>query len=119
LRMAATSGAPCYFLGTDSAPHPFARKIAVSSVPGIFNAPVALATYAQVFEEEGALDRLEAFASLNGPRHYRLLPNEDRIVLEKSPWIAPVEIKVSGADERALLYRGGETIAWRVSEDVR
>ena len=119
LRKAATSGAPCYFLGTDSAPHPFARKIAVSSVPGIFNAPVALATYAQVFEEEGALDRLEAFASLNGPRHYRLLPNEDRIVLEKSPWIAPVEIKVSGADERALLYRGGETIAWRVSEDVR
>ena len=119
LRKAATSGAPCYFLGTDSAPHPFARKIAVSSVPGIFNAPVALATYAQVFEEEGALDKLEAFASLNGPRHYRLPPNEDRIVLEKSPWTAPVEIKVSGADERALLYRGGETIAWRVSEEVR
>ena len=114
LRQAATSGASCYFLGTDSAPHPFARKIAVTGVPGIFNAPVALATYAKVFEEEGALERLEAFASLNGPRHYRLPPNEDKIVLEKSPWTAPLEIKVAGPDERALLYRGGETIEWKV-----
>jgi dihydroorotase len=114
LRKAATSGDACFFLGTDSAPHPFARKVAVNSVPGIFNAPVALATYARVFEEEGALDRLEAFACLNGPKHYRLPPNEDKIVLEKSPWTAPVEVKVAGADERTLLYRGGETIEWRV-----
>jgi dihydroorotase len=117
LRKAATSGASCYFLGTDSAPHPFARKVAISSVPGIFNAPVALATYAQVFEEEGALDRLEAFASLNGPKHYRLPPNVDKIVLEKSPWTAPVEIKVAGPDERTLLYRGGETIPWKVAAE--
>jgi dihydroorotase len=115
LREAATSGAACYFLGTDSAPHPFARKIAVSAVPGIFNAPVALATYAKVFEDEGALDKLEAFASLNGPKHYRLPPNEDKIVLEKSPWTAPVEIKVAGPDERTLLYRGGEAIEWKVA----
>jgi len=114
LRKAATSGAACYFLGTDSAPHPFARKIAVNGVPGIFNAPVALPTYAKVFEEEGALDRLEAFASLNGPRHYRLPLNEDKIVLEKSPWTAPVDIPVAGPDARALVYRGGETIEWRV-----
>src|SRR5579863_2139893 len=114
LRKAATSGEACYFLGTDSAPHPFARKVAISSVPGIFNAPVALATYAKVFEEEGALDNFEAFASLNGPRHYRLSPNEDKITLEKSPWTAPVEIKVAGADERTLVYRGGETIEWKV-----
>ena len=60
LRKAATSGDACYFLGTDSAPHPFARKVAISGVPGIFNAPVALATYTKVFEEEGALDN-EAF----------------------------------------------------------
>ena len=103
LRAAATSGEPCYFLGTDSAPHPFARKIAVNCVPGIFNAPVALASYAQVFEEEGALDKLEAFASLNGPKHYRLPPNEDTVTLEKSPWTAPTEVKVAGADERALV----------------
>jgi len=114
LRKAATSGAACYFLGTDSAPHPFARKVAVSGVPGIFNAPAALATYAQVFEEEGALDKLEAFASLNGPRHYRLPVNEDTITLEKSPWTVPKEIAVAGADERALVYRGGETLAWKV-----
>jgi dihydroorotase len=114
LRKAATSGAECYFLGTDSAPHPFARKVAVNGVPGIFNAPVALSTYAKVFEEEGALDKLEAFASLNGPKHYRLPLNEDKIVLEKSAWTAPVEVKVAGPDERTLLYRGGETIEWKV-----
>jgi dihydroorotase len=114
LRKAATSGAECYFLGTDSAPHPFARKVAVNGVPGIFNAPVALSTYVKVFEEEGALDKLEAFASLNGPKHYRLPPNEDKIVLEKSAWTAPVEVKVAGPDERTLLYRGGETIEWKV-----
>ena len=114
LRKAATSGAACYFLGTDSAPHPFARKVAINGVPGIFNAPVALPTYAKVFEEEGALDKLEAFASLNGPKHYQLPPNEDMIVLEKSSWTAPVEVKVGGPDERTLLYRGGETIEWKV-----
>ena len=68
LRKAATSGEACYFLGTDSAPHPVAKKLAVNGIPGIFNAPVAIATYAKVFEEEGALDKLEAFASLNGPQ---------------------------------------------------
>ena len=98
-----------------SAPIPrrirIAKKVAVNGVPGIFNAPVALETYAQVFEEEGALDKLEAFASLNGPKHYRLPPNEETIMLEKSPWTAPEEVKVAGPDERALVYRGGETIA--------
>jgi dihydroorotase len=114
LRRAATSGAPCYFLGTDSAPHPYSRKIAVSGSPGIFAAPVAIATYAEVFEQEGALDKLEAFASLNGPKHYRMPPNEDFIALEKSPWTVPEEVAVEGADARALVYRGGETIPWRV-----
>jgi dihydroorotase len=114
LRKAATSGEACYFLGTDSAPHPVAKKLAVNGIPGVFNAPVAVETYAKVFEEEGALDKLEAFASLNGPRHYRLPPNEERITLEKSPWTAPQEVKVDGPDERALIYRGGETIEWKV-----
>jgi dihydroorotase len=67
-----------------------------------------------VFEEEGALDKLEAFASLNGPKHYRLPPNEDTITLEKSAWTGPVEVAVSGPDERVLAYRGGETIEWKV-----
>jgi dihydroorotase len=80
----------------------------------MFNAPVAIETYAQVFEEEGALDKLEAFASLNGPKHYRLPVNEETITLEKSSWTAPAEIAVAGPDERAIVYRGGETIAWKV-----
>jgi dihydroorotase len=114
LRKAATSGETCFFLGTDSAPHPVAKKLNVVGAAGLFNAPVAIETYAKVFEEEDALDRLEAFASLHGPAHYRLPPNEDTITLEKTSWIAPEEIKVDGPDERALIYRGGETIAWKV-----
>jgi dihydroorotase len=114
LRKAATSGEACYFLGTDSAPHPVAKKLALNGIPGIFNAPVAIESYAKVFEEEGALDKLEAFASLNGAKHYKLPPNEERITLEKSSWTAPEEVKVPGPDERALVYRGGETIEWRV-----
>ena len=114
LRKAATSGKPCYFLGTDSAPHPYAKKVSVSGIPGMFNAPVAIETYAQVFEEEAALDRLETFASLNGPKHYRMPANEETITLEKIEWTALEEVKVAGPDERALIYRGGETIAWKV-----
>jgi dihydroorotase len=114
LRKAATSGEACFFLGTDSAPHPVARKLAVVGAAGLFNAPVAIETYAKVFEEEGALDKLEVFASLNGPAHYGLPPNQETITLEKSPWTAPEEIPVDGPDERALVYRGGETIQWRV-----
>ena len=111
---AATSGDSCFFLGTDSAPHPVAKKLSVNGIPGLFNAPVAIETYTKVFEEETALDKLEAFASLNGPRHYRLPPNEDTITLEKSAWTAPPEVDVEGPDEKALIYRGGETIEWKV-----
>jgi dihydroorotase len=117
LRKAATSGEACYFLGTDSAPHPVAKKLSVNGIPGLFNAPVAVATYAKVFEEEGALDKLEAFASLNGPRHYKLPENSETITIEKSPWTAPEEVKVEGPDDKALVYRGGETIEWKVVQD--
>ena len=114
LRGAATSGEACFFLGTDSAPHPVARKLAQLGIPGIFNAPVAIESYTKVFEEEGALDKLEAFASLNGPGHYGLPPNTDTITLEKRPWTVPVAMKVDGPDELALIYRGGEIMAWQV-----
>ena len=114
LRDAATSGEPGFFLGTDSAPHSVAKKLAVVGAAGLFNAPVAIATYAQVFEEEGKLHNLEAFASLNGPRHYGLPPNEETITLERSAWVVPMEMQVEGPEERALIYRGGETVAWRV-----
>jgi dihydroorotase len=114
LRRAATSGEACYFLGTDSAPHPVAKKLALNGIPGIFNAPVAIESYAKVFEEEGALDNLERFASLNGARHYKLPVNTETITLEKVSWTAPEEVKVAGPEERALVYRGGETIEWKV-----
>ena len=114
LRAAATSGEACFFLGTDSAPHSVAKKLAVTGAAGLFNAPVAIETYAQIFDEDGALDRLEAFASLNGPAHYGLPPNEGVITLERASWTAPEEMKIDGPEERALIYRGGETIPWRV-----
>lgn len=114
LRKAAASGEACFFLGTDSAPHPVAKKLAVNGIPGVFNAPVAMATYAKVFDEENALEKLEAFASLNGPKHYGLPPNDETITLEKRPWVAPEEVKVEGPDERARIYHGGETLQWQV-----
>jgi dihydroorotase len=116
LRKAATGGEPCFFLGTDSAPHSIHKKLAVVGAAGLFNAPVAIETYAKVFDEEKALDKLEAFASLNGPAHYRLPPNEGTITLERISWRAPEEIKVAGPEERALIYRGGETIEWKVTQ---
>ncbi len=114
LRKAATSGESCYFLGTDSAPHPVTKKLNVVGAAGLFNSPVAIESYAQVFAEENALDKLEAFASLNGPKHYRLPPNTETITLERSSWTAPQDIKVEGPEERALVHRGGETIPWKV-----
>ena len=114
LRRAATSGESCYFLGTDSAPHPYSRKISCCGVPGMFSSPVAIETYAKVFEEEGALDRLEAFASINGATFYKLPVNSETITLEKTPWVAPQEVNIDGPDERAIVYRGGETIEWKV-----
>ena len=114
IRKAATSGHSSFFLGTDSAPHPVSRKLNVVGVPGIFNSPVAIESYAQVFAEEKALDKLEAFASLNGPRHYGLAPNNETIVLERTSWTAPEQVSVAGADERALVHRGGESIPWKV-----
>jgi dihydroorotase len=114
LREAATSGEACFFLGTDSAPHPMVEKLAVVGCAGLFNSPVAIETYAKVFDEEGALDRLETFASINGPAHYGLPPNEGTITLERRSWTVPEGIPVEGPAERALIYRGGETIEWQV-----
>src|ERR1035437_9113455 len=107
LRKAATGGEKSFFLGTDSAPHSIHKKLAVVGAAGLFNAPVAIETYAKVFDEENALDKLEAFASLNGPAHYRLPPNEGTITLKRICWTAPEEIKVEGPEERALIYQIG------------
>ena len=79
---------------------------------GIFSAPAALEIYAQVFEEEGALDRLEAFASLNGPRFYGLPVNPERVRLVREPWRVPHDIATGAGPVRPFL--AGEELAWRL-----
>ena len=112
LRRAATSGSAKYFLGTDSAPHPRHAKESACGCAGIFNAPHALESYAAVFEEEGALDRLEAFASENGPRFYGLPLNEGTVTLEKAEASVPDEIDCGG--ETIVPFHAGETMRWRL-----
>jgi len=120
LRRAATSGNPKFFLGTDSAPHAVGDKESACGCAGIFNAPVALETYAAVFEEEGALDRLEAFAAEYGPRFYGLPLNERRIVIERSAWRVPQDI--AAAETHIVPFQAGAELAWRyqglIAEDA-
>jgi dihydroorotase len=113
LRKAATSGSAKFFLGTDSAPHTRHAKESACGCAGMFNAPSALASYAQVFEEEGALDRLEAFASLNGPGFYGLAPNAGYITLHRDGERVPDGIATEGGE--LMPFRAGETLAWRVA----
>ena len=113
VRRAATSGSAKFFLGTDSAPHAASAKESACGCAGIFNAPFALESYAMVFDEEGALDRLEAFASENGPRFYGLPLNEGEVVLER----APVEVPPSlpGPETRLTPFLAGASLPWRIA----
>jgi dihydroorotase len=113
LRRAAISGDPHFFLGTDSAPHAAPAKETACGCAGIFTAPCALEIYAEVFEEEAALDRLEAFASVNGPNFYRLPPNETRVTIKREPWAVPERIGAGASS--VVLFRGGETLRWRIA----
>lgn len=112
LRKAATSGLAKYFLGTDSAPHPRDAKESGCGCAGIFNAPHALESYLAVFEEEGALDRFEAFASLNGPAFYRLPVNEETVTLERGGVQVPGELDGGGAP--IVPFQAGEELSWRL-----
>lgn len=112
LRKAATSGSAKYFLGTDSAPHARHAKESACGCAGIFNAPFALESYLQVFEEEEALERFESFASLNGARFYGLPLNEDRIVLERASVEVPQEIDAGGA--KIVPFHADEVLRWRL-----
>ncbi|MBL8571877.1 MAG: dihydroorotase [Phreatobacter sp.] len=111
LRRVATSGNAKFFLGTDSAPHGVEAKECACGAAGIFNVGAAIEVYAQVFDEEGALDRLEAFASLNGPRFYRLPPNEERIVLVRAQQPAPEAVGAGPTRVRAFPETA---LAWRI-----
>jgi dihydroorotase len=108
VRRAATSGRPNIFLGTDSAPHARNAKESACGCAGIFNAPFALEVYASVFEEEDALDKLEAFASVNGARFYDLPLNEETVTLERFYVEVPQEI-----DGGLVPFQAGETLRWK------
>lgn len=109
---AAVSGEGPFFLGTDTAPHPITAKESACGCAGCFTAATALELYAEAFEEAGALDRLEAFASLNGPRFYRLPVAEDRVVLERSGSVVLDLVPLPDGDA-VLPFRSGERLAWR------
>jgi dihydroorotase len=114
LRRAATSGNPRFFLGTDSAPHADDAKESACGCAGVFSATNTLACLAHVFEEEGALDRLEGFVSLHGPARYRLPPNAARITLEKTaePVAYPAKIATGVGD--VTVFDPGHDLHWRV-----
>lgn len=113
LRKAATSGSSKFFLGTDTAPHAVERKLSACGCAGIYNAPHALESYVKVFDEAKALDRFEAFASLNGPRFYGLKPNSETVTLTRNPTQVP-EFLPAG-DSTLTPFHAGETLAWTFS----
>jgi dihydroorotase len=110
VRGAAVSGSPKFFLGTDTAPHARADKESACGCAGIFNAPFALESYAAVFDAEGALDRLEAFASENGPRFYGLPLNKGTVTLKRTPTAVPDQLVAGGSE--LVPFQAGETLDW-------
>lgn len=111
LRKAATSGSNKFFLGTDTAPHQIHDKESACGCAGIFSAPHALENYVQVFDEENALDKFEAFASLNGPAFYDLPTNSRKITLELVQQTVPSSI--SASELNVSPYRASETLNWQ------
>ena len=109
---AAISGSRKFFLGTDSAPHARHTKEAACGCAGCYTALAAIELYAEAFEAAGALDRLEAFASFNGPDFYRLPRNSGQITLTRAEWLVPAELAY-GSDVLVPL-RAGEAMRWRL-----
>ena len=112
VRRAAVSGSPRFFLGTDSAPHVVGAKESGCGCAGIFNAPFALEAYLKVFDEEGALDRFEGFASEHGARFYKLPLNPGTVTLVRERVQVPTS---TGEGEQAVIpFLAGETLEWRL-----
>ena len=109
---AATGGHRRFFLGTDSAPHPQGKKESACGCAGVYSAHAALELYAEVFEEAGALDRLEGFASHHGADFYGLPRNTGTLTLRREPWPVPESYPLG--TERVIPLRAGETVAWRI-----
>jgi dihydroorotase len=114
---AAIGGNRKFFLGTDSAPHARRAKEASCGCAGIYSALAALPIYAQIFEDAGALDCLEAFASFNGPDFYGLPRNRERITLRRETWRVPESLPF-GDGEELIPMCAGEELRWRVSESA-
>ncbi len=112
LRAAATSGSEKFFLGTDSAPHAQGAKESACGCAGVYSSFAAIELYAEVFEEENALDKLEAFASLNGANFYQLPINKDKITIIKKSWKVPVTMTFG--DDVVVPIRAGEEVLWQV-----
>ena len=114
---AATSRSPKFFLGTDSAPHARAAKESACGCAGCYSAPVALPLYAEVFEDAGALDRLEAFTSVNGAAFYGLPRNAGTVTVVREAWRVPDALPF--ADGTIVPLRAGEEVRWRVAEHAQ
>jgi dihydroorotase len=114
LRAAATSGNPRFFLGTDSAPHLDGAKETACGCAGVFSAPNTMSCLAHVFEEDGALDQLEAFASFNGPARYGLAPNDATITLEKRDAPCAYPAKYDTPDGPLTLFDPATPLHWHV-----
>ena len=110
VRAAATSGSPKFFLGTDSAPHARDAKESACGCAGIFNAPFALESYAAVFDEEHALDRLDAFASEHGAHFYGLPLNSGTVTLTRAP--TPVPDTIDGL----VPFHAGQSLGWSIEQ---
>ena len=110
---AATSDSGKFFLGTDSAPHARNAKEAACGCAGCYTAFAALELYAEAFDAAGALDKLEAFASFNGPDFYRLPRNIRTVTLEKKDWLVPESLAYTGG-ERLVPLRAGESMRWKL-----
>lgn len=114
LRAAATSGDGRFFLGTDSAPHLDGAKESACGCAGVYNSPNAMSCLAHVFEEEGALEHLEAFASLNGPAYYKLPVNEEKITLKKMPEPLSIPASLQTPDGTVTVFDPECALHWAV-----
>jgi dihydroorotase len=113
LVQAVTSGSAKFFLGTDSAPHARHTKEASCGCAGMYTAHAALPLYAEVFDRAGALDKLEAFASFNGPDFYRLPRNTGKVTLNRTPWAVPAEYPFG--EHTVVPLRAGEEVQWTLT----
>ena len=109
---AAISGSPKFFLGTDSAPHPKSAKESACGCAGMYSAHAAIELYAEVFDAENALAKLEAFASFYGADFYGLPRNQDQITLVKESWQVPAEMEFG--DDVLVPLRAGQSVQWRM-----